>query len=386
MKRRRFLQLGAVSGTLATMGVKPVMGGAYSTVTETRFDLTIEPANTEMIDGRLVYTLNYFRGLANPNPELRVKEGDEITITVTNNDTQPHSFYITGIPESHMGRILPGQTGMATFDAPRGGTYLYVDAHKSNLNRMLGLHGAFIVEPKDGKTAAGTDTPYSQSQHTPQLQALFDAFGNHPQFPGDAWVANDLRHEKLWLFSQVDPTLNDRVAAGETVDPKLVRDNFLPQYFTINGLSGFDTAQHEIGSGHNHTSPSGRIMPSARQGQPCLIRCINAGLASHACHIHGNHCLELAESHQDFKNLNFDVDISGNIYEVDTWHLRPFQRIDLILPFRKPPDIPDECWPPREEPFPLRYVMHCHFEISQTAAGGNYPQGAVTHWEMTAPL
>jgi hypothetical protein len=30
--------------------------------------------------------------------------------------------------------------------------------------------------------------------------------------------------------------------------------------------------------------------------------------------------------------------------------------------------------------------MHCHTEMSQTAAGGNYPMGLVTHWEMTGAL
>lgn len=56
----------------------------------------------------------------------------------------------------------------------------------------------------------------------------------------------------------------------------------------------------------------------------------------------------------------------------------------MILPFERPPDVP--VWPPREEPFPLKYVMHCHTEMSQTAGGGNYPQGLVTHWTMTSPI
>ena len=38
------------------------------------------------------------------------------------------------------------------------------------------------------------------------------------------------------------------------------------------------------------------------------------------------------------------------------------------------------------EPFPLRYVMHCHCEMSQTASGGNYPQGMVTRWEIVGGL
>ena len=75
-----------------------------------------------------------------------------------------------------------------------------------------------------------------------------------------------------------------------------------------------------------------------------------------------------------------------HVYERDTWMLEPLGRIDMILPFTRPPDVPKGKWPPRDEEFPLKYVMHCHFEISQTAGGGNYPQGAVTHWEMTGAL
>jgi hypothetical protein len=35
---------------------------------------------------------------------------------------------------------------------------------------------------------------------------------------------------------------------------------------------------------------------------------------------------------------------------------------------------------------PLTYPMHGHDELSQTAAGGNYPQGMVTTWEITGDL
>ncbi|MXO49188.1 multicopper oxidase domain-containing protein [Erythrobacter vulgaris] len=383
MKRRRFLQLSAVGGTIATIGLSPTPSRANSTTTETNFELTIAPANAEMIDGTMVYTLQYFHGFDNPSPEMRVREGKQITVTVTNNDSQPHGFIIRGVAGSYIHTMQPGQTGTTTFTAPNGGTYLYLDHYKGQLNRLMGLHGAFIVEPEgDGKTPAGSETPYSVADHNPQLQALFDAFGNHPRFPGDRWRAGDLRREKLWIFSQVDPTLNERVAAGELVDPASIPDNFLPRYFTINGLSGFDTANHHLEDGNAaHDGRAGRIMPSGKQGEPCLLRCINAGLATHACHIHGNHCFELARS--DYK---FRTEISSNIYEHDTWELLPLQRAELLLPFERPPDIPLDRWPPVEEPFPLRYVMHCHFELSQTAGGGNYPQGAVTHWQMTDPL
>jgi hypothetical protein len=108
---------------------------------------------------------------------------------------------------------------------------------------------------------------------------------------------------------------------------------------------------------------------------------MNAGLATHAVHIHGNHCMECTESDDLGNNV-----CETHVYERDVWQLKPLGRIDMILPFERPPDIPIGKWPPRDEPFPLRYVMHCHTEMSQTAGGGNYPQGAVTHWEMTGAL
>jgi hypothetical protein len=377
MKRRRFLQLGAIgAATAVSMPASP----GHASVTETSFALTIAPANAEMIDGTMVYVLAYFRGIDVPHPELRVTEGREITISVTNNDTQVHGFAIPGIPAATISAIPSGATATISFIAPVGGSYLYVDPYKAPLNRVLGLHGAFIVEPIQGTTPAGSPTPFSRASQTPQVQALFDALGGgHPRFPGEKWNANDLRREKLWLFSQTDPRLNAQVATGQSVDPASVVPNFLPRYFTINGLSGFDTAIHNGASSSNH--PAERIMPSGKQGQPCLIRTMNAGLANHSVHIHGNHCMELSES--DASGINF---CETHVYERDTWLLKPLERIDVMLPFERPPDIPVGKWPPRDEPFPLRYVMHCHFEISQTAGGGNYPQGAVTHWEMTGAL
>jgi hypothetical protein len=108
---------------------------------------------------------------------------------------------------------------------------------------------------------------------------------------------------------------------------------------------------------------------------------MNAGLATHAIHLHGNHVMECTESLPGGPTV-----IETHVYERDTSMLKPMMRTDLLLPFERPPDVPDGAWPPREEPFPQRFVMHCHTEMSQTAGGGNYPQGLVTHWEMTGPL
>ena len=377
MKRRSFLQIGALSAASALVIPDSQL---KASATGTYFALTIAACNVEMIDGTMCYMLAYFRNGLEPNPEMRVTEGQSITIEVTNSDDERHGFAIPGIAAATIQSIEPGLTATVTFAAPYGGSYLYVDPYKAPLNRVLGLHGAFIVEPVEGTTYAYSPTPFSRTQHTPQVRAFFDALGGgNIRFPGNKWDPADAQREKLWLFSQTDPLLNASVAAGQSVNPSAVVGTFLPRYFTINGVSGFDTAFHS--ADHSGTSPASRIMPSGRQGQPTLIRTMNAGLATHAVHIHGNHCMICSES-----DANGYCVVQSQVYELDTWLLKPMMRSDLVLPFERPPDIPTGAWPLREEPWPLRYVMHCHCEMSQTAGGGNYPQGAVTHWEMTGPL
>lgn len=263
MKRHQFLQLGAV-GSAAALILPATRGLAKDT--PTNFSLVIKPATASMIDGTEVYVLVYCLDGLVAHPELRVTEGDPITISVTNNDVAAHGFAIPGIPGATIDMIYPGATATRTFTAPGGGSYLYVDPYKAPLNRVLGLHGAFIVEPIDGNTLAGSPTPYSRLEQTPQIEAFFDALGGgHKRFPGEKWKPDNPDREKLWLFSQTDPSLNARIKAGESVNPASVVANFLPRYFTINGLSGFDAAHvHEDHSGGR--SPAERIIPKGKEG------------------------------------------------------------------------------------------------------------------------
>jgi hypothetical protein len=103
---------------------------------------------------------------------------------------------------------------------------------------------------------------------------------------------------------------------------------------------------------------------------------LNPGLATHSPHIHGNHVYVLAA----------DGRVQDNVFLVDTWTMRPDGRADVLLPFIRPPDIPPAAWPPVEEPFPHKFPMHCHTEMSQTSGGGNYPQGLVTDWVIEGTL
>lgn len=368
MDRREFLSYGVLGG-----GAGMLLGAseAYAQSVTRNFEISIEPADVEMIDGTVVYMLLFFGGPAGtraPRPLLRAVEGETVIFQITNNTSEPHRFQIPGVPGATSAVIAPGRRVTLRFTAPVAGTYMYLDPLNAPLYRVLGLHGGFIVSPRIGTTPAGSPTPYSRASQTPAVQAVFDALGVLERFAGDKWNPLDPTREKVWIFSQVDPDLNRRVEQKLAIDPASVVSTFKPRYFTINGVSGFDAEDNES------------IRPVGYIGQPTLIRTMNAGLATHAPHIHGNHVFELST-----QRSTGTVVVNSNIYERDVWFSAPLDRKDVLLPFEIPPDIPREMWPPVQEPFPLRYVMHCHTEMSQTAGGGNYPQGMACHWEILGP-
>ena len=362
MNRRQFLAYGGVSAAGLSA---PTL--AFAQTTPVDFDLTIEPVDVELIDGRVVYMLLYYADdRATPRPTMRTVEGETIAIRVRNNAPLAHGFAIPGIPAASTGPIAPGATATVVFTAPQAGSYLYLDPLNAPAHRLLGLHGAFVIEPRDGRTPSGVATPFSSSAITPAVATLFESFSeDSTRFPGDPWKPG---REKIWLFTQVDPLLCEQAEMGRTIVGTTVQRTFRARYFTINGLSGFDASEEPT------------IKPKGYVGEPLLIRTMNAGRNTHSPHIHGNHILECTTN-----DASGAVVVQSNVIERDSWSLGPLDRKDVMLPFERPQDIPPAVWPPKEEPFPLRYAMHCHIEMSQTAGGGNYPQGLTTHWELLGP-
>jgi FtsP/CotA-like multicopper oxidase with cupredoxin domain len=355
MKRREFLKIGAcglAAIAAETSGLPLFLRRPVAHAATVTANLTLTEVLVEMVDLTQVFMWVFAdaNGPHFPGPVISASEGDTININLTNGTTQPHSFAIPRVVAS--GVINPGQTKNLTFPTPPAGTYIYLDPLNEPVNRMMGLHGVFVVSP-----AAG-NTPYRNP--TPQVQALFNDLGTSVEFPGSPWVP---ARTFIWIFHQIDPFLNNFMLNNPPVSPATFMRNFLPRYFTINGKSGFF-------SSHDPT-----ISPRGRVGQPALIRNVNVGLATHSPHIHGNHVYILSENERP----------QNNVFLVDTWTMRPLDRKDVLLPFIKPPDIPAAVWPPVQETFPLMYPMHCHMEMSQTSGGGNYPQGLVTDWVIEGP-
>lgn len=372
--RRRFLGLGmtGLAGAMALGLQGPRIAGV---VTGDAFalpaarELTITDAMVEMVDLERVYVWTFAdaQGPRQPGPLLSFVEGDDVELSIRNALDRPHSFAVAGTGIGS-GPIAPGDSARLSFTAPAPGTYIYLDPLAAPLNRLMGLHGVMVVLPKRGPT------PYASP--TPAVRRLFEDLGTTDHFPGEPWVPARTR---IWHFHTIDPRWNALVEAGEEVRADRIASDYQPRYFLLNGQSGY-FAMHDPA-----TAPAGRI------GQPHLIRLANTGMVAHAPHIHGNHVFAIAQNGA----------VLPDARHIDTWSIGPMETIDWLHPFTRPPDIAG----PEDRPLrailaeelayrdeyglrqsPLAYPMHCHNEPSQTAAGGNYPGGLVTHWELTGDL
>jgi len=349
-----------------------------------------------------------------PGPIIVATTGDVIKLTITNALDEPHSLFIPGIFDS--GPINPGKSVVRIIGLRTAGTFLYYDNLNSPVNRVMGLHGALIVMPKN-PVPGHKFTPYDNP--TPAVQKLYDDFGSSDHFPGLAWGEGDPSthtpafRQYVWLTHQASPELFKEVGslptghiypAGQFVNA-FTKDTFvpngknrLPQFFTINGQSGH----------FSHDNPY--ITPMGRVGEPVLVRILNAGLWTHSMHLHANH----------FYVTSINNHVQPNLLWLDTFNVHPLDHVDYTIPFHRPPDIPNQrgigfadppltsingtpTYPPAEEfdlffpkigediaqdihgnpidlavrQSPLCYPMHDHSEPTQTAQGGNYNCGLI---------
>ena len=153
MPRRRFvtglgLGLGlAASGLPTRLFAQPqeLRGNQFDLhVGETTVNFTGRERRAITINGQL------------PAPILRWKEGERVTLRVTNHlatDTSIHwhglilPFQMDGVPGLSFAGIKPGETFTYSFDVKQSGTYWY-HSH-SGFQEQQGMYGAIIIDPAD---------------------------------------------------------------------------------------------------------------------------------------------------------------------------------------------------------------------------------------------
>ena len=169
LDRREFLRLGLTAG--ATLGLGRVLGvipgvlpagvgtlssGARAEVRE--FRLIAAAGHVEVAPGQ-VYRTWLYNGLF-PGPELRVREGERLRVTVENRLPEGTSVHwhgvpvpnpMDGVPGLTQDPIAPSSSFVYEYEAAPAGSYLY-HSH-SGLQIDRGLLGALLIEEREPPAA-----------------------------------------------------------------------------------------------------------------------------------------------------------------------------------------------------------------------------------------
>lgn len=195
-------------------------------LTGTEFDLTIDELPVNFTGKRRTATAVNGRV---PGPLLRWKEGDTVTIRVTNRLKAPTSIHwhgmivparMDGVPGLSFDGIAPGSTFTYRFAVNQSGTYWY-HSH-SRFQEQVGLYGPIIIEPRHGERHAAdvehvillsdwTDADPEHIYRTLKLQSDTYNYGKRTVkvFVRDAreqGYANARAERKMWGAMRMTPT------------------------------------------------------------------------------------------------------------------------------------------------------------------------------------
>jgi CopA family copper-resistance protein len=156
LSRRRFIKGLAAGGMLLALPpwiriAQAKTAAPAEVFVGTEFDLTIAETSVNFTgEPRVATTVNG----SMPAPTLRWREGDTVTIRVTNRLAEETSIHwhgiilpyeMDGVPGISFKGIAPGETFTYRFKVQQSGTYWY-HSH-SGMQEQTGLYGAIIIDP-----------------------------------------------------------------------------------------------------------------------------------------------------------------------------------------------------------------------------------------------
>ena len=309
---RRTLLLGtAASGALVATGLRsagseiPTGHGAHTLATplagvsEPRireFELIAEEFEWELMPG--VTTRAWGYNGQTPGPELRMREGDLVRVTLRNRLPVPTTIHWHGVllrPEMdgpaglNQEAVASGEDFVYEFIATPGGTRWYHSHADPQLQVPMGLYGPLIIEPKQPTRAYSYD------------------------------------REHTLILGEWDSELTPDVAVGKAArgpkDQMLRGGELGADMFLVNGRT--------------HGAIPALVVA---EGERVLIRIINAGHLAHPIHGHGH----------SFKLVATDGNPvpEGMEWIKDTFLVGPAERVDLEFEANNP-----GVW-----------MFHCHIE------------------------
>ncbi len=299
------------------------------------FTMTVEDIGFELFPGAPMMGWG-FNGTI-PGPTVRVNEGDRVRLVLKNKSSGKHTIHVHGQRKSVLSDGVPylgqkpvkkGETYTYEFTAMNIGTSFY-HCHVDSAHHVdMGMYGAFIVEPKEEKY-----------QYDREYIMLLDEWPTKHVHVHEK-DEEEAGHEKHGVMTMHKGAAPEHKHSGEMKEkrdyyPK-THNPHNPVYdaFTINGRAFPLTEPVYV-----------------KNGETIRIRFVNAGYKPHYMHTH---------SHK-FRVIARDGSYVDEPQLIDTVHVGPAQRVDILLVADNP-----GIWP-----------FHCH-RLNHVANDHIYPGGMMT--------
>jgi FtsP/CotA-like multicopper oxidase with cupredoxin domain len=279
LPRRRFVQGLAAGGILLGLPsvIKPAWAGSVDTATGsapvlsgTEFDLTIAETPVNFTGApRMATTING----SIPGPTLRWREGDTVTIRVTNRlpvDSSIHWHGILlpsamdGVPGLSYKGIAPGETFIYRFKVRQSGTYWY-HSH-TGFQEQTGMYGAIVIEPAQ-KDRIQADRDY--------IVQLSDWTDEDPM-----WVMHKLKAQSDY-YNFIKPTAGDFFRdASKNGLRSAMNDRQMWQQMRMNPTDLADISGYTYTYLMNGTAPAGNWTGLFKPGERVRLRFVSSGTMS----------------------------------------------------------------------------------------------------------
>lgn len=265
---------GAIAGVIfSVLGALPSFAWAEAR----EFNMTIEEVTIEVAPG-FVNKVFAFNGQV-PGPMIHVKQGDDVTVHVTNNTTLPHtmhwhgvnqigSWHNDGVPGVTQDAIQPGDTFTYKFTVDRPGS-LWYHCHVNVWEHVAtrGMWGPLVIDPKN---------------------------------PSD--LEKKVTKDAILMMNTWESAYANSYGKGGA--PQDISD-----YFSVNAKS------------FPYTQPI-----RVKKGDVLRLRFYGAGDEFHEMHLHGH---DMLITHKDGYPLDHP-------YYVDTISVGPGERYDAIVEMKNP--------------------------------------------------
>jgi len=241
------------------------------------FEMTINTVKIKVND-KLTYTVFAFNKQV-PGPLIHVKEGDEVTVKVTNMTALPHTVHwhgiyqknnwkMDGVPGISQRAIKPGGSFTYKWIAePTGSLWYHCHVNVNEHVAYRGMWGPIVIDPKNPTELEKRVT----KDHILMFSSYVSAWADKP---GRGGLPSDV-----------------------------------PDFFALNGRSFPNTQPIRV-----------------KKGDVIRLRLYGAGGETHAIHTHGHH----------FTVTHIDGFPLKNPYRADTIQVGPANRYDIIIEANNP--------------------------------------------------